>query len=173
MVWRLLSLVLLVFLAAPAFALPGSADIQDHNPQDRSERVKKGVSHFDRGFYGLTPHKRAAEAAREFDLAIEEFEAELREKPNSIEAHRYLARIFTVRKQHRQAARHYDEISNIEPGDIDALVGAAAMWAEAGERDEARERLLLAKSRTSDAHALELLDQYMAKLDRDLLVPQM
>jgi len=172
MVRRLLPLVLLVFLAAPAPALPGSAGIQASNPQNRSERVKKGVSHFDRAFYGLTPQRRDAEAAREFDLAIEEFEAELRAKPNSVEAHRYLARIFTVRKHFRQAAQHYDDISNIDPADVDALVGAAAMWAEAGDRDEARDRLLLAKSRTSDPHALALLDQYLAKLDRDRSVPQ-
>jgi tetratricopeptide (TPR) repeat protein len=171
MVRRLLPLVLLVFLAASAFVLPGSAHIQANNPQDRSERVKRGVSHFDRAFYGLTPHKRDAEASREFDLAIGEFEAELRAKPNSVEAHRYLARIFTVRKQHRQAARHYDEISHIEPGDVDACVLAAVAWAEAGERAEARERLLEAKSRTTDPGVLGKLDEYLAKLDRDHPIP--
>ena len=170
MVRRLLPLVLLVFLAVP---LPGAAaaDSQADNPQGRSERVKKGVGHFERAFYGLIPHKRDAEASREFDLAIAEFEAELRAKPTSLESHRYLARIFTARKQHREAARHYDDITNLDPADIDTLVLAASAWAEAGERDEARERLLLAKGRTSDPHALLLLDQYLAKLDRDLPVP--
>ena len=173
MVRRLMPLVLLVCLAMPLPAQPRPADSQVHNPQDRSERVKKGVSHFDRAFYELTPRKRDAEASREFDLAIGEFEAELRERPTSIEAHRYLGRILTARKQFLQAARHYDAISGFDPGDVDACVLAAVAWADAGELGEARTRLLKARGRTTDPGALARLNEYLAKLDRDHPIPRM
>jgi len=171
MVRRLLPLVLVLLLAAPAAARPGPPGPQSGNPQNRSEHVKKGALHFERAFYELTPHKRDAEASRELDLAVGEFEAELREAPSSAEAHKYLGRIFTARKQFRQAARHYDELSEIEPADVDACVLSAVAWADAGEFAEARERLLKAKGRTSDPVALAHLDEYLAKLDGRRPVP--
>jgi tetratricopeptide (TPR) repeat protein len=167
MVPRLLPLVLFVFLAAPVAARPGPIDSQAPAPQVRSERVKNGISHFDRAFYGSIPHKLGAEAAREFDLAIAEFEAELRANPASIDAHRYLARICAARRQFRQAAAHYDAIGRIDPADVDACVLAALAWLDAGAPGEARARLLDAKTRTTDAVALARLDDYLARLDRD------
>lgn len=173
MVLRLVPLVLPVLLAMPPAARPATAGSQADNPQQRSEQVAKGASHFDRAFYELTPRGRAAEAAREFDLAIGEFEAELRARATSLEAHRYLARIFTLQKQHRKAARHYDEMSALEPGNLDVRVLAALAWAEAGDMARARSRLLAAKARTVDASVLARLDQYLARLDRDDPAPQM
>ena len=172
MVSKLVPLVLLVFLVCPLAARPGPAmGPQGDDPQGRTERVKSGARHFDRAFYDLTPRKRDAEAAREFDLAVAEFEAELRESPASVDAHRYLGRIFTLRKQFRQAARHYDEVAGLQPGEVDACVLSAAAWADAGEFAEARARLLKAKGRTSDPGALARLDEYLAKLDRRRPVP--
>ncbi|HSK19124.1 MAG TPA: tetratricopeptide repeat protein [Longimicrobiales bacterium] len=164
MVFRLVPLVLLVFLIAPA-AQPDPARPQS-NQANRSQHVKNGVDHFNRAFYELTPRKRDVEATRAFDLAIVEFEAELRASPGSVDAHRYLGRIYTLRKQFTRAARHYDEMCALVPGDVDACVLAAVAYAEAGQRAEARDRLLAAKARTTDPEALAKLDQYLSKLDR-------
>ncbi len=165
MVRRLLPLVLLALLAAPVPARPGPADPQRDNPAQRSERVDNGARHFDRAFYDLTPRGRRFEARREFDAAIAEFEAELRAAPASVEAHKYLGRILSLRKQHREAARHFDEVRALQPDDPDACVLSALAWAEAGETAVARERLVEAKGRTSDPRALSTLDEYLAKLD--------
>jgi len=165
MVSRLVPLVLVVLLASPLAAWPGPVDPQRNQPQP-SEHLTSGARHFDRAFYDLTPKKRDVEAAREFDLAVAAFRAELRANPASAEAHRYLGRIFTARKQYRQAARHYDHLGELVPGDVDALVLSATAWAEAGDLAQARARLTRAKGRTSDPGALARLDEYLARLDQ-------
>lgn len=172
MVITVAPLVLLACLCNTPVAPPGDALGDEGAGQPpRSERVKAGVGHFDRAFYDLTPRKRDVDAAREFDLAIADFEAELRARPSSAEAHRYLGRIFAVRRQFRAAARHYDALSDLEPSDVDACVLAAVAWADAGEFAEARDRLLEAKGRTTDRGALSRLDEYLAKLDGRRPVP--
>jgi tetratricopeptide (TPR) repeat protein len=166
MVTTIAPLVLLACLAGTPAAPPGPVVTRQHVGQEaRSERVKSGARHFDRAFYELTPHKRDDEASREFDLAIADFEAELRAAPASVEAHTYLGRILSLRQQHRQAAGHYDELRALEPDSPDACVLSALAWTEAGETAIARERLLEAKGRTTDPHALGTLDEYLAKLD--------
>lgn len=172
MVTTIVPLVLLVCLGGTPAAPPGPIFTGQEAAQEaRSDRVRRGTRHFDQAFYDLTPHKRDAEASHEFDLAVAEFEAELRANPASAEAHRYLGRIFTFRKQFRSAARHYDALSDIEPSDVDACVLSAVAWSEAGEFAEARQRLLEAKGRTTDPAALSRLDGYLAKLDGRRPVP--
>jgi lipopolysaccharide biosynthesis regulator YciM len=123
------------------------------------------VSHFDRAFYELTPHKRDADAAREFDLAVVDFERELAVNPSSVVAHQYLARIQATRNNHLDAARHYDRVSDLKPLDVDACVLAALEYVEVGRIDEARARLATAQARTSDPNVLAKLAEYLGKLD--------
>jgi tetratricopeptide (TPR) repeat protein len=124
------------------------------------------VSHFERAFYELTPQKRDREAAQEFDQATAQFELELTRQPSSAVAHAYLGRIYSIRKDYRQSAAHYDRLSDIEPLNVDACVLAALSYGEAGEFVEARTRLAEARLRTSDPGALARIAEYMAKLDR-------
>ena len=163
---KLLPLVLLVVLLLPATAVPGPAPPQSKSQVPQSERVRQGVSHFERAFYELTPHKRDVEAAREFDLAIGQFESELAEQPRSAEAHAYLARIYAVRKDFGKAAAHYDRLSELEPDNVDACVLAALAYVDSGQVTEARARLIAAKERTSDPDVLAKLAEYMSKLDQ-------
>jgi tetratricopeptide (TPR) repeat protein len=166
MVRQFLPLVLLTVLLVPASAEPGQGPPAQQNPTVQSERVRQGVSHFERAFYDLTPHKRDLEAANEFDQAIAQFELELKQQPSSAVAHQYLGRIYSLRKDYRKSAEHYDRLSEIEPLNVDACVLAALGYAESGDIPAARERLAEARQRTSDPVALARIAEYMAKLDR-------
>ena len=163
---HVLAFVLLALLLPPATAEPGQGPPAQQNPTVQSERVRQGVSHFERAFYDLTPHKRDREAAQEFDQAIAEFELELKQRPSSAVAHQYLGRIYSLRKEYSKSAEHYDRLSEIEPLNVDACVLAALGYAEAGDIPEARLRLAEARLRTSDPAALAKIAEYMAKLDR-------
>lgn len=163
---HVLAFVLLALLLSPGTAVPGQGPPPQQNPTVQSERVRQGVSHFERAFYDLTPHKRDLEAARAFDQAIAEFELELKQRPSSAVAHQYLGRIYSLRKEYRKSAEHYDRLSAIEPLNVDACVLAALAHGEAGDFVEARARLIEAKQRTSDPAALARINEYLAKVDR-------
>ncbi len=163
---QLLPLVLLTALLVPAWAESGQAPPAQKSPAIQSERVRQGVSHFERAFYELTPQKRDREAAQEFDQAIAQFELELSRQPSSVVAHNYLGRIHSLRKDYRKSAAHYDRLSELEPLNVDACVLAALAYGEAGEFVEARARLTEAKLRTSDPVALARIAEYLAKADK-------
>ena len=163
---KCLPLVLLTVLLSPAWAESGQAPPERQSPTAQSERVRQGVSHFERAFYELTPQKRDREAAQEFDQALAQFELELSRQPSSAVAHQYLGRIYSLRKDYRKSAVHYDRVSEIEPLNVDACVLAALAYGEAGELVEARARLTEARLRTSEPAALARIAEYMAKLDR-------
>jgi len=120
---QFLPLVLLTVLLVPASAEPGQGPPAQQNPALQSERVRQGVSHFERAFYELTPQKRDREAALEFDQAIAQFELEISRQPSSAVAHQYLGRIYSLRKDYRKSAEHYDRLSEIEP-----LTWTRACW---------------------------------------------
>jgi tetratricopeptide (TPR) repeat protein len=163
---QFLPLVLLTVLLVPAWAVSGQAPPAQQSPTAQSERVRQGVSHFERAFYELTPQKRDRDAAVEFDQAIAQFELELKQQPSSAVAHNYLGRIYSLRKDYRKSAEHYDRLSEIEAQNVDACVLAALGYAELGEVTEARLRLNEARQRTSDPVALARIAEYMAKLDK-------
>jgi len=163
---QFLPLVLLIVLLVPAWAESGQAPPAQKSPAIQSERVRQGVSHFERAFYELTPQKRDREAAQEFDQAIAQFELELTREPSSAMAHGYLGRIYSMRKDHRKSAAHFDRLSEIEPLNVDACVLAALGYAELGDAAEARVRLVEARRRTSDPVAHARIAEYMAKLDK-------
>ncbi len=157
-------LVLLLGLIAPS-PPPAQPDSQAQDQANQSEHVRNGVQHFERAFYDLTPKKRDAEAAQEFDRAIDEFEAEAAARPSSTAAQAYLGRIYSIRKDYKKAAAHYDRLSDLDPLNLDALVLAALAYAEDGQLAEARARLETAKSRTTAPDALARLAGYLSKLD--------
>jgi tetratricopeptide (TPR) repeat protein len=163
MVSILASLVLLGGLVAPP--APQTPPQQSPGRTDQSERVRNGVQHFEHAFYELTPKKQDAEAAREFDAAIAEFEAEVAVRPSSVTAHAYLGRIYNIRKDYKKAASHYDRLADLEPLNVDACVLAALAYVEDGQLAESRARLEAAKSRTSDPDTLARLAEYLSRLN--------
>jgi len=158
-------LALFLVLVAASFAAAQSSSPGRPPNQPPPDKMKAGIAHFEKAFYDLTPHKRDVEAAAEFDQALASFEAALADTPRSVEAHTYLARIYTVKKDFKKAAEHYDQVAAIEPANVDACVLAALSFVDAGNVPEARLRLVEARARTSDPAALEKLDEYVAKLD--------
>lgn len=158
-VLALLTALVLAPVAAAQSSPPGRSN------QSPPDRIKVGIGHFERAFYELTPQKRNVEASAEYDLAVAAFERALAEAPGSVEAHTYLARIHTARKNFRQAARHYDQVTALEPMNVDVFARAAQAYFRAGDFETARARLVEARLRTSDPGALALLDEYLAKVD--------
>jgi tetratricopeptide (TPR) repeat protein len=161
---QVLLLLFLAVLLAPTWASAGQPGLPLPSGGDQSEPVRRGVGHFDKAFYDLTPHQRDLEASQEYDLAIAEFQRELAVRPSSATAHGYLARIYYLRKQFDKAAAHYDKLTEADPFNLDAYVLAALAYAEDGELAEARTRLETAKHQTTDPGALSRLDEYLAKL---------
>jgi predicted Zn-dependent protease len=157
------------FLVLAGVALLATVQVvalsQSGRSQPQSERVRSGVTHFERAFYDHVPHAREVEAAREFDLAIAEFEREVTAQPASVVAHEYLGRIYALRKQPAKAGAHYDRVMALEPLNVEACVLAALAYVDAGQPDEARARLAAAQSRTTDPVALAKLAEYRARLD--------
>jgi tetratricopeptide (TPR) repeat protein len=168
-------MVLLVILCA--LLLPGGARSQTGSPDAQapggrppaasqpSDDLRRGIGHFNRAFYEHVPRKREREATAEFGLAVAAFERELALRPTSRAAHAYLARVYSVRKQFRTAASHYDKVMELDPLDVDACVLAALAYVEAGEPGEARQRLAIARTRTDDPAVLATLAEYAGKLD--------
>lgn len=166
MVQRLLPLVLvLIACAAPALAQNGPPAAPPTAPASQSASMRAGIAHFEKAFYKFTPQKRDHEANAEFEQAIAAFTRELAAAPASADAHRYLARIYAVRKDFAKAAAHYDKVAALEPLNVDACVLAALAHVDANQVAEARLRLLAAKTRTADPAALARLDEYLEKLD--------
>jgi tetratricopeptide (TPR) repeat protein len=166
MVRKLLPLVLLTVLLVPTAARSGAPPPVQQHPAGQSERVRQGVSHFERAFYELTPQKRDREASEEFEQAIAEFELEVSRQPASAVAHAYLGRIYSLRKDFRRSAAHYDRLSEIEPLNVDACVLAALAYGELGDAAHASARLEAARRRTSDPDVLARLAEYRARLAR-------
>lgn len=166
MVRVLVPLILLIALLYPASAATGQPLLNPPDQRTQSEHIRQGVSHFGRAFFELTPRHQDADAARAFDEAIACFEREVRERPASAVAHAYLARIHAIRGNHHQAARHYDRVSDLEPANVDACVLAALALGRLGDWEGARQRLLAARSRTSDPEVLARLADYLARAER-------
>jgi lipopolysaccharide biosynthesis regulator YciM len=154
----------LALLSALVLASPVAAQTSPPN-QSPPDQLKIGIAHFERAFYELTPQKRHAEAAVEFDAAVAALERALADNPRSAQAHTCLARIHAARKNFKQAAAHWDQVAAIEPFNVDACVLASLALIDAGDVDEARLRLLEGRLRTRDPAVLARLDEYLAKLD--------
>ncbi len=159
-----LLLIALAALFGATWAFAGPPGLPATGNGNQSERVRQGVSHFEKAFYQLAPQKREAEADHEYDQAIAAFRAELATQPSSATAHAYLARIYFLRGQFPEAAAHYDKLTELDPRNIDAYVLAALAFAEHGQLQEARDRLITAKTQTADPEVVRRLDGYLAKL---------
>jgi tetratricopeptide (TPR) repeat protein len=163
---RLLVLVLTFLLSMPFVA--GAAYAAEEGPPQAAEEAlhnQQGLAHFNKAFYDLLPHQKKEEAAREFGLAVQEFQKALALNPDFPQAHRNLARVYYLQKKYSQAAKHYERLTELNPSDIDSYVQAASAYAEAGNFAEARAQLEAAKTMTEDEHILKKLDGYLEKLD--------
>lgn len=164
---RLLVLGLVVFLIMPLIAGAGYA-AEEGAPQAAEEALhnQQGLAHFNKAFYELIPHQKKEEAAKEFGLAVQEFQKALAINPDFPQAHRNLARVYYLQKKYEQAAKHYKKLTELNPSDIDSYVLAASAYAEAGNFAEARTELETAKTMTDDEQILKKLDGYLGKLDK-------
>jgi tetratricopeptide (TPR) repeat protein len=147
-----------MFLSVPAAFCQtnGVGGAEYHNQQ--------GIAYFKQGFYHHTPKNQAADAERNYGLAVREFQAAIAEDPFFTDAHRNLARLYYVKKNFDEAAKEYRRVTELRPGDLDAYVNLALSLVELGKFDEALQTLEKAKHQTSDQKALNTLDTYISKL---------
>jgi tetratricopeptide (TPR) repeat protein len=138
---------------------------QDNKQTPANDLVAQAKAHFEKGFYEDAPKGRGPEAAAEFAHAARLFEQVLATNPDDAVVHRHLARVYAVQAKHLQAAKHYERVAEIDLADLDALVLAASEYADAKHFTESRTLLQTAQGRTTDPHALKLLQGFLQKLD--------
>ena len=102
---------------------------------------QQGIAYFKQGFYHHTPKNQAADAERNYGLAVKEFQAAIAEDPFFTDAHRNLARLYYVKKNFDQAAKEYKRVTELSPSDLDAYVNLALSLVELGKFDEALQAL--------------------------------
>jgi len=162
------SVVVVFLILWTASALTAAGPSPQKTPaapaREQATHLQRGLASFEQGFYEFLPKGRRAEADAAFAAAVQELKAALEAEPGNARAHRTLARIYVVRKDHMAAAGQYRRLTEIDPFDLDSYVLAALYLGEAGRFGEARIELERAKGRTADARALALLDSYLAKL---------
>jgi tetratricopeptide (TPR) repeat protein len=129
-----------------------------------AEHNRKGLEYFKEGFYQKLPKGQQREADRAFDLATAEFQNAIALKPDFVEAHRNLARLYYVRRQLSKAAESYRNVISLAPRDIDAHVQLALAYVELERFDEAVHQLELARTQTDDREAIRKLDGYIQKI---------
>ncbi len=129
-----------------------------------AEHNRKGLEYFREGFYQRLPKGQQREANKAFDLAAGEFQNAIALKPDFVEAHRNLARLYYVRRQFSEAAASYRNVIRLAPRDLDAYVQLALADVELERFDEAIRQLELAKAQTDDQEAIRKLDGYIQKI---------
>ncbi len=129
-----------------------------------AEHNRKGLEYFREGFYQKLPKGQQREADQAFDLAAAEFKNAIALKPDFVEAHRNLARLYFVRRQYSEAAESYRNVTRFAPRDLDAYVQLALAYVELERWDEALHQLELAKTQTEDREAIRKLDGYIQKI---------
>jgi len=163
-----ISLFFLIFLVVSAFVGFGAygAEEVDKSITSESYHNQKGLSHFKKGFYNLTPKQKKEEASKEYGLAIQEYKKALAADPEYAEAHRNLARVYYVQKKYLKAAEHYKKLTNLDPYDIDSYLYTASAYEKAQKYDEAIAELEIAKNKTSNPQIIEKLDSYIEKIEQ-------
>jgi tetratricopeptide (TPR) repeat protein len=157
---RALPLMILGLFASALFA---GASVPPQAPKE-AEHNRKGMQYYSEAFYQHLPKGKQREADESFDLAVSEFKQALAANPRYADAYRNLARLYYVRKDFRQAAEAYRNLTNLEPQDIDAYLQLALSYTELDRFAEAIQALETAKRQTDDPEAKGKLDGYIAKL---------
>jgi len=158
---RLRFLILILLACAIPAAVPEAWTRQTGR---EAEHNRKGLEHFRDGFYQKLPKGQQREADQVFDLAAAEFKSAIALKPDFVEAHRNLARLYYVRKKFSEAAESYRNVTRLDPRDLDAYVQLALSYVEQERFDEAAYQLELAKTQTDDREAIRKLDGYIQKI---------
>ena len=164
-----ISLFFLVFIITSAFGgLTGyGAEDLGTGVSDEAYHNQKGLSHFKKGFYSLTPQHRKEEASQEYGLAIKEFQKAITLNKKSVQAHRNLARVYDVQKRYLEAAEEYKQVTDLEPMDIDTYVLTALAYTQIQRYDEAIEQLEIAKTFATDEAVIDKLSEYIEKVEQE------
>ena len=147
------------------FLFPPKAFCQDSDVLDAGIHNRQGVEYFKKGFYDHAPKNQGDDANKNYGFAVKEFKAAISSDPSFTEAHRNLARVYYIQKNFAGAAKEYQRVTELAPGDLDAYVNCALALIELERLDEAILALEDAKGQTSDPKALETLDSYIAKVN--------
>ncbi len=125
---------------------------------------RQGLAYFNEAFYDRVPKGQQKDADRAFDLAAAAFRNAIAAKPDFVDAHRNLARLYYVRKQFAEAAASYRAVTRLNPKDLDAYVLTALAYTQLELWAEALLQLETAKTQTVDQEAIRKLDGYIQKI---------
>jgi tetratricopeptide (TPR) repeat protein len=150
--------MMLAFISVPM------AFCQERSVDEAGFHNRQGMEYFKKGFYDHTPKHQAAEAEKNYGLAVKEFKAAISRDFSFAEAHRNLARVYYVQKNFDGAAEEYKRVTDLAPSDLDAYVNLALALLELKRPAEAIQALENAKGHACDPKALETLDSYIEKI---------
>jgi len=150
--------ILLAFLA-----VPGALSQDRGGMGEPGYYNQRGVEYFKKGFYDHAPKNQAAEAQRNYGLAINEFKTAIAKDSSYTEAHGNLARVYYVQKNFDGAAEEYKKSPNLI-GQPRRVCESCPRLIELKRSDEAIQALENAKDQTADPKALNKLDTYIEKV---------
>jgi tetratricopeptide (TPR) repeat protein len=134
-------------------------------PVEPGDAYERGLSLFKEGFYGLLPQGKTNEAMETFKRAEESFRNAAADKKHAADSHRYLARIYSIRKQFPAAADEYRKAIEIEPENIDNYIFLASVYVRLEKYDEARKTLNHAKTLSREAAVVGLIEDLIRKIE--------
>jgi len=162
--------LLFLFLGMLVFAITSdSTGAQAGSPEVKgveSYHNQKGLEYYHKGFNDLTPKKKDKEAEENYQQAIAEFEKAIAAKPDFVEAHRNLARVYYVKKDFQRAAEQYKKVTALNPSDVDSYVNLSLAYIKLQRYDDAIRELENAKAQTSDGSVIKKLDEYIQKIQQ-------
>ena len=128
-------------------------------PPDAEYFHKTGMTLFQEGLYGLLPKGKMDEANRKLEQAEKAFQQAVALDPDAIESHRYLARVYTLRKNYSAAISEFLIAIELDPEDFDTYMVLSSVYVRMKRYDEAQKVLEHAKTKSKDPAAVELINR--------------
>lgn len=153
----------LVGILACVCAMNVPAESGGRTPPFPEQENRQGLAHFKQAYYDLIPKGRKAEADAQLALAEAAFKRAIGIDIDCVDAHRNLARLYSLQRKFSQAATEYAHVIRLNPKDVDTYVHMALAQIEMGNFDEAVRCLEKAKGQTDDERVIQQLDSYIAK----------
>ncbi|MFO7964288.1 MAG: tetratricopeptide repeat protein [Desulfobacterales bacterium] len=154
--------VLVLLAAATALFMTGCGSDTDVN--SAAYFHEKGVALFNEGFYELLPGGKMDEANRNFEQAEKAFEQAVILDNASVESHRYLARVYALRKNVSGAADEMVKTIELDPENIDNYLILSSFYVRMKRYNDAEKALTYAKTLSRDPAAIDRINSLIHQM---------
>ncbi len=127
-------------------------------PPDAKYYHETGMKLFQEGFYDLMPKGKMDEANRKFEQAEKAFHQAVALNRDSIESHRYLGRVYALRKNYSAAAGEFLKTIELDPENIDNYLILSSIYVRMKRYADAEKVLAHAKTLSKDPAAIEQIN---------------